>query len=46
VQGNVTTPGKHRVTVSYANMEAGKTFNLQNVWTGTVTANEVILNVK
>jgi hypothetical protein len=44
--GNVTTPGKHRVTVNYTSIEAGKTFNLQGVWTGTVTANEVILNVK
>ena len=44
--GNVTTPGKHRVTVSYTNMEDGKKFNRQNVWTGTVTANEVVLNVK
>ena len=44
--GNVTTPGKHRVTVSYANMEDGKKFNQQNVWTATVTANEVSFNVK
>ena len=44
--GNVTTPGKHRVTVSYTNMEDGKKFNQQNVWTGTVTANEVSFNVK
>ena len=44
--GNVTTPGKHRVTVSYANMEDGKKFNQQNVWTGTVTANEVAFTVK
>jgi hypothetical protein len=44
--GNVTTPGKHRVTVSYTNMEDGKKFNLQNVWTGTVTANEVAFTVK
>ena len=44
--GNVTTPGKHRVTVSYTNMEDGKKFNQQKVWTGTVTANEVVLNVK
>jgi hypothetical protein len=44
--GNVTTPGKHRVTVSYPNMEDGKKFNQQNVWTGTVTANEVAFTVK
>ena len=44
--GNVTQPGKHRVTVSYANMEVGKKFNQQNVWIGTVTANEVVLTVK
>jgi hypothetical protein len=44
--GNVTTPGKHRVTVSYANMEDGKKFNQQNVWTGTVRANEVVFTVK
>jgi hypothetical protein len=44
--GNVTTPGKHRVTVSYVNNEDGKKFNQQNVWTGTVTANDIILNVK
>ena len=30
---------------SYVN-EDGKKFNQQNVWTGTVTANEVVLNVK
>jgi hypothetical protein len=44
--GNVTQPGKHRVTVSYGNREDGKSFNLQNVWTGTVTANEVTFTVK
>jgi hypothetical protein len=44
--GNVTTPGKHRVTVSYTNTEDGKKFNQQNVWTGTVTANEVVCTVK
>ena len=44
--GNVTTPGKHRVTVSYTNMEDGKKFNQQNVWTGTVTTNEVVFTVK
>ena len=44
--GNVTQPGKHRVTISYANMEDGKKFNQQNVWTGTVTANEVVFTVK
>ena len=44
--GNVTTPGKHRVTVSYENMEDGKKFNQQNVWTGSVTANEVVFTVK
>jgi hypothetical protein len=44
--GNVTQPGKHRVTVSFENVQDGKEFNVQNVWTGTVTANEVVLNVK
>jgi hypothetical protein len=44
--GNVTRPGKHRVTISYVNMEDGKPFNLQNVWTGTVTANEIAFTVK
>ncbi len=44
--GNVTQPGKHRVTVSYTSMEDGKKFNLESVWTGTVTANEVVLNAK
>jgi hypothetical protein len=44
--GNVTQPGKHQVTVSFENKEEGKTFNLQGVWTGTVTANEVTFTVK
>jgi hypothetical protein len=44
--GNVTKPAKHQVTVSYTNMEDGKKFKQQNVWTGTVTANEVTLTVK
>jgi hypothetical protein len=44
--GDVTAPGRHRVTVSYVNMEDGKEFNLKNVWTGTVTANEVAFTVK
>jgi hypothetical protein len=43
---NLVRPGKHLVTVSYANAEDGKKFNLQGVWTGTVTANEVVLDVK
>jgi hypothetical protein len=34
------------VTVSYFNGDDGKKFNLHNVWTGTVTANEVVLKVK
>ena len=44
--GNVTRHGTHRGTVSYTNREDGKKFNLQKVWTGTVTAKEVVLNVK
>jgi hypothetical protein len=44
--GNVTKPGKHQVTVSHANAEDGKKFNRQNVWTGTVTANELTFTVK
>jgi hypothetical protein len=44
--GNVTRPGKQRVTVSYVNTEEGKEFGLQNVWTGTVTAKEVVFTVK
>jgi hypothetical protein len=43
--GNVIQPGMHRVTVSYVNTEDGKKFNVKEVWTGTVTANEVVLNV-
>jgi hypothetical protein len=44
--GNVTQSGKHRVTVSFVSMEDGKEFKLENVWVGSVTAKEVVLNVK
>ena len=44
--GNVTAPGKHRVTVGYANMEDGKKLNQQDEWTGTVVAHEVVFTVK
>jgi hypothetical protein len=34
------------VTVSFENVKDGRQFNVPNVWTGTVTANEVVLNVR
>jgi hypothetical protein len=43
---NPAKPGKHRVRVSYVNKEDGKKFNLKNVWTGTVSANEVVFSIK
>ena len=33
--------GEHKVTVSYTNKATGAEFKLKDVWTGTVTANEV-----
>jgi hypothetical protein len=44
--GNFIQPGKQRVTVSYTNRADGKKFNVPNVWTGTVTANEVEIMAK
>ena len=38
---DVAPIGKNRVTVRYTNNDNGKKFGLENVWTGTVTANEV-----
>jgi hypothetical protein len=43
---NLAQAGKHKVSVSYNNKEDGKKFGLENVWTGTVTANEVSFTVK
>ena len=43
---NVAQMGKHRVTVGFVNNEVGKQFGLENVWTGTVTANELTFSVK
>ena len=43
---NVAQVGKHRVTVGFVNNEVGKQFGLDNVWTGTVTANELTFSVK
>jgi hypothetical protein len=43
---NLAPVGKHRVTVSYTNKADGKQFDLENVWTGTVAANEVVFTVK
>lgn len=43
---NVAQAGKHQVTVGFANNEQGKQFGLENVWTGTVTANELTFSVK
>jgi hypothetical protein len=46
-RGAILAPlGKHRVTVSYVNEEDGKRFGLKDVWTGTVTANEVSFTFK
>jgi hypothetical protein len=44
--GNVSQPGKHRVTITYVNHQDGMKFDVQNVWTGAVTANEVAFVVK
>jgi hypothetical protein len=38
--------GKHRVTISYRNVQDGKAHAVQNVWTGKVTAKEVTVAVK
>lgn len=43
---NQAQVGKHRVTVSFATKQDGKEFGVENVWTGTVTANEVSFTVK
>ncbi len=43
---NVAQVGQHKVTVSFVNKENGKQFGLENVWTGTVSANEVTISVK
>lgn len=45
-RANVIEPGQHRVTIGYASTENGKQFGLENVFTGTVTANEVTIGVK
>jgi RNA polymerase sigma factor (sigma-70 family) len=42
---NPARPGKHRLVVSFTNKQDGKRFGLENVWTGTVTANEVEFTV-
>jgi hypothetical protein len=43
---NVAPAGKNTVTISYTNNDDGKKFGLENVWTGTVTANEVSFTSK
>jgi hypothetical protein len=43
---NVAQVGKHQITVGFATKENGKQFGLENVWTGTVTAQEVTFTVK
>lgn len=43
---NVAQTGQHKVTVSYHSKEDGKTFGLEDVWTGTVTAPEASFTVK
>ena len=43
---NVAQVGQHKVKVSFVNKENGKQFGLENVWTGTVTANELTFSVK
>lgn len=43
---NVATVGQHRITVSFVEKADGKQFGLENVWTGTVTANELTFSVK
>jgi hypothetical protein len=44
--GNVAALGQHRLVVSYVNREDGRKFKLENVWTGSVTADEVTFLVK
>lgn len=43
---NVARVGQHRITVSFVEKADGKQFGLENVWTGTVTANELTFSVK
>lgn len=45
-QVNQAHAGQHRVAARYANKDDGAKFGLKDVWTGTVTANEVSLTVK
>lgn len=39
-------PGKHAVKLSFKNTQDGKQFKLEGVWTGSVSANEITLNLK
>ncbi len=43
--GHVVACGKHRLSISYSNSEDGKRFGVENVWTGTVTAKEVVFEL-
>jgi hypothetical protein len=43
--GNLVTPGKHTIAVSYRSEEDGKRFGIKDGWTGTVTANEAQISV-
>jgi len=43
---NYVEPGRHKIAVRYVNEADGKQFELKDVWTGTVTSNEVVLTVK
>jgi hypothetical protein len=43
--GNLVTPGKHKIVVSYHSEDDGKRFGIKDGWTGTVTANEVQIAV-
>jgi hypothetical protein len=45
-RANLAQSGKHTITASYSSATNGKEFGLEIVWTGTVTANEIVLAVK
>lgn len=43
---NALEAGNHKITIRYSNKDDGKSFSLKNVWTGTVSAQEVSVLVK